>query len=167
MTIFSAAMIMSLTSVTSAHYLSTGYDLYSMTYKYSGENSEYVFYQAAKKWSDSAGTTITADSRSDNYAYYDEYLFSWYGQYTWYEDSNGDVYKYRIRVNKKTILEDYPNDELTVAIGVAVHEFGHAQFLDDIESGYGDKSIMSYERDRVKITDPQQHDLDDLYNYRN
>lgn len=157
-----------ITSTVSAHYYSHGYSLYSMTYNYSGTNASYIFGQAARNWQDEAGTSIYYDSRSENLVYVDDYPFSWYGNYRWYDsNSNGIVDKFRIRVNHDTLIKRYPNNYYSAAISTATHEFGHAQYLSDLDSGYGDSSIMSYGRNRTLITKPQSHDLYDLYNYRN
>lgn len=100
-----------------------------------------------------------------NAAHYGELAYSWFGLYS----PTGTPTKYfHVYVNTKAIHE-YPgcnNNPGACAISSATHEFGHAQFLNDIESNYGNTSIMSYERDRTTITTPQPHDINDINSYR-
>jgi hypothetical protein len=61
---------------------------------------------------------------------------------------------------------NYPNASYyTLAINTTVHELGHALFLDDLPSGYGDKSIMSYERNRTNSI-PRTQDVNEIKSRR-
>lgn len=43
---------------------------------------------------------------------------------------------------------------------------GEPPYLDDLEDGWGNRSIMSYERNRTTILSPQSHDINDIKSYR-
>lgn len=60
----------------------------------------------------------------------------------------------------------YPNSTYyTLAINTATHELGHALFLNDLPSDYGDKSIMSYDRNRTNSI-PRKQDVDEIKSMR-
>lgn len=153
-------------SVSYAHYLSSGYSLYSMKYRIIDSAGNTAWSKAASNWTSAAGTTISHDSTSLNGAHYGDLAYSWFGLYS----PTGSPTKYfNVYVNPKSIHEyaGCNSNPGACAISSATHEFGHAQFLNDIEQYYGNSSIMSYERDRTTITTPQAHDIADLNAYRN
>jgi len=147
------------------HWYQYGYNLYSFTYS-PDSGSDYWAGQAAKNWRDKAGTTITKSTYSNNTVSLANYNYSWYGLYTPYTNSSGGVYKFSIKANTYALQDDYTNWDKAL-ISTLTHEFGHAQYLNDLESGWGNLSIMSYERNRETILTPQAHDINDLNNYRN
>jgi hypothetical protein len=149
-----------LTFTAFAHYYSSGWSLYSMTYK-SVDSDNGICYQGATNWTTAAGTTMTQNTSSLNSCYYRYYPETWYGLYTKYTSY------FTVQLNKDKLLADFPGAPWNSSVSSSTHEFGHAQFLNDIPSGYGNLSIMSYERDRTTITTPQSHDTSDLYSLRN
>ncbi|WP_284141174.1 hypothetical protein [Virgibacillus sp. LDC-1] len=159
-----------LVSATSAlaHYYAYGYSLYSMTYNLK-TGGDWYFSEAAKNWGNAVGTNISQNGYSGNTARLASYSYTWYGQYA-PKVSGGKTYAFDIRVNTRTLARDYGSDSGYASwqsiVSTATHEFGHAQFLNDLESGWGNASIMSYERNRDTIYKPQSHDITDIQNMR-
>ncbi|MBP1999704.1 hypothetical protein J2Z69_000723 [Paenibacillus shirakamiensis] len=161
----SALLSLSVGSVSYAHYYSGGFDLYSMSYRLIDSAGSTAFSKAASNWTSAVGTTITKNSTSLNAGHYGEMNYGWFGLY----DPTGSPTKYfHIYVNT-TAIHSYQgcnSNPGACAISTTTHEFGHAQYLNDIETGFGDNAIMSYQRDRTKTTAPQQHDINDIRSYR-
>lgn len=149
---------------TFAHYLSSGYSLYQMNYNsIDGPYADYLFSQATQNWTNAVATSFTETSYTSNTVRRADLADTWYGLYS---PTGSPTSYFTIWVNSRTLAEDFPNNTYTAELSTATHEFGHAQYLADLESGWGNSSIMSYERDRTQITTPQQHDIDDIKSYR-
>ncbi|HUC91410.1 MAG TPA: hypothetical protein VMS09_05175 [Paenibacillus sp.] len=149
----------------SAHYWASGYNLYSMSYA-SVDNDNGVCYQGAQNWQTAVGTTMTQNSGSGNKCYYRSgYLETWYGLY-----SKPNTY-FTIKINKDKLSADYPGYLWNASVSTSTHEFGHAQYLADLDEtgtpAYKTTSIMSYARDRKTMTTPQSHDISDIQSMRN
>lgn len=155
-------------SAATTHYLSSGWSLYSMTYKsVDAATDNGRCYQGAQNWQTAAGTTMTQDNlASKNLCYWRDFpLETWFGLYTPY-----NTY-FKIEINKMKIEADLPGTSWASGANVATHEFGHAQYLGDHdtenEKVYKYTSIMSYNRDRTINSLPKSHDLSDLDGFRN
>lgn len=146
------------------HSIPNGYSLYSITYR-SMSDDDGICKEGADKWRD-LGTSMTHSTSSSNHCYVNYYLENWYGLY-----EKGATSRFIIRINMDSIEKDYPRSTWNAAISVAVHEFGHAQYLGDHdtegEGVYKTTSIMSYDRNRATMTAPGSHDEDDLWDLRN
>lgn len=148
-----------------AHYSAGGYSLYSITYRIVDSAGEDVWEEAAQNWVDAVGTGFRQSAYSLNQAHYGDLAYEWFGLYS---PNDTPATYFHVYVNTQSIdnFADCDGHETECEISTATHEFGHAQFLADIKSGYGNRSIMSYERDRTTILTPQQHDIDDIESYR-
>ncbi|UOQ47641.1 hypothetical protein MUN88_16515 [Gracilibacillus caseinilyticus] len=149
-----------------AHYLSTGYSVYSVNYDVEA-GSYSVFDDPASWWEDDVGTNFYRSTSSPNDVYLQSLSYSWFGLYSPTVGSDGNTDFFDIYVNSESIREDPDHYNYVAAYkSSATHEFGHALFLDDLESGWGNNSIMSYERNRNIITHPQPHDISDVKSYQ-
>lgn len=145
------------------HYYSGGYNLYSMNYT-SVDNDNGICYQGARNWQLTAGTTVTQDSGSTNKCYYRSYVENWYGLYS------PSFNAFTLKLNKRTISNDFSGSIWAASVNVATHEFGHAQYLGDHDTNnegiYKTTSIMSYSRNRTGDATPKSHDLSELREFR-
>lgn len=168
--IISAVSFFGLSSTALAKYYGYGYSLDVIGYKQQGVGVEYITNEAAKRWNNAAKTRIGPGPNSNNLIAYYEYSDSWYGLYRPSPLVPGGVTRFRISINKRTLSNlrknTYPNSTLSaLAVNTTVHELGHALFLGDYPSGYGDKSIMSYERNRTNST-PRTQDVQEVKKMR-
>jgi len=169
-TIFSAILFFTLSSTAFAKYYSYGYSLDVIGYIYQGTNAEYISTQASQNWNNAAKTRIGYGPNSKNLIAHNEYPDSWLGLYRPSPYVSGNVTQFSISINKRTLADyqkrEYPNSTYnTLAINTATHELGHALFLSDLADGSGDKSIMSYERDRTNSI-PRKQDVDEIKSMR-
>lgn len=170
-TVICAFAFFSLSSTALAKYYSYGYSLDVIGYKYQGTSAEYITTQASQKWNSAAQTRIGYGPNSNNLIAHYEYPDSWFGLYRPSPVVPGGVTQFSISINKRTLSayqkSEYPNSTYnTLAINTAVHELGHALFLNDLDGDYGDTSIMSYDRDRTNST-PRKADVDEIKSMRN
>lgn len=149
-----------------AKYYRYGYDLYRISYKVvdTGGFDWYVD-KAADSWEYTIGTNFSKISNSSNKVRIVSDNYTWLGLYS-PQISNGKVLAFRIDINWDRISRSYGWQGI---LSVITHEFGHALFLGDYEvgEGWGNKSIMSHERDRTKIYTPQTHDINEVHSYMN
>ncbi|MFZ3591859.1 hypothetical protein ACOI1C_22270 [Bacillus sp. DJP31] len=162
-------MFFSLTTAAFAHKYNYGYSFDVIGFKCGGSNCQYIASSASMKWNDAANTRIGEAPYANNLIAHYEYSDNWLGLYKPNPVVAGGVTEFSIHINKRTISDyqarTYPNSTYyTIAISTAVHELGHALFLNDQPDGT-DTSVMSYYRIRTNTT-PRYHDVQDVKSYR-
>ncbi|MGY3716833.1 hypothetical protein ACWE42_15060 [Sutcliffiella cohnii] len=165
-TILTGVMFLILGTKAYADYYAYRYSLDVIDFKSQGTNSQYISSNAALLWNNAANTRIGEAPQSKNLIAYYDYQDSWYGLYRPSPYVPRGVTQFSISINKRTITalrnRTYPNHTVNhIAINVAVHELGHALFLNDLDSSYKDTSIMSYGRNRTNNT-PRTNDVKEI-----
>ena len=152
-----------------AYYYQYGYNLHSIPYKVENSTGAWYFQEAAKHWKNAVGTNIY-ETGSSNRVELESSNHSWYGLYN-PNIIGGKAASFRITVNSKKLAQDFGDGKHAAweaIVSTAVHESGHAQYLDDYKkgSGMGKISIMSHERVRTTMYKPQTHDINNIRNLR-
>lgn len=150
-----------------AIYYQYGYSLYSMTYSVQSSGADNIYDTAANNWQSAVATNITKSSSSANRVWTGDYPYTWFGIYqptiVGGTTSHFDIRLDLINIANYSDHQGYFNE---ATISTATHEFGHAQYLGDYENSHGTISIMSHQRDRTTMTTPQQHDINNIIEYR-
>lgn len=118
-----------------------------------------VIDKSIASWNNSdAGISIKVSPNSKNTIDAKKYDDQWLGATVPLEfDSEGNLKRYQIKLNAKTIKENARNHS-NYARSTSVHEFGHILWLDD-NPPTNRATIMSYKRDRNTMTEPQVYDI--------